>query len=202
MHLGVKKRSISVVFNLLKFFLLFCGRLTFATYLTLPFWVRKEELFTSISNIENSCQKSIYVKHWTIEAVRVSHDVYVLRVQQYDIYQNFIITLCQWSLEKDFISDAWIKRRHFIVQPSEKVEFWSIINFWDTSLRTIYGIIAQRYVDQILRPHIGPFAYHRSYVFRQDNAARVTMDFLCQNHLNLAVASSLLGFEPNWIPMD
>ena len=52
------------------------------------------------------------------------------------------------------------------------------------------GVTAQRYITQVLAPHVVPFfERHPNFFYQQDNArphiAKVALDFLRQNNINL-----------------
>ena len=66
------------------------------------------------------------------------------------------------------------------------------------------GVNAQRYINQVLRPHIVPFfAQHPNWTFQQDNArphtARDTQQFLQQNNVNVLPWPSL---SPDLNPIE
>ena len=69
------------------------------------------------------------------------------------------------------------------------------------------GVTAQRYITQVLAPHVVPFfERHPNFLYQQDNArldtARVTLDFLRQNNVNLmphpALSPDLNPIEHLW----
>ena len=60
----------------------------------------------------------------------------------------------------------------------------------------VNGVTAQRYIDQILQPHVVPFFHaHPNFIFQQDNArahsARVTQDFLHQQNIQTMVQPAM-----------
>ena len=70
-----------------------------------------------------------------------------------------------------------------------------------------HGVTAQRYIDQVIRPHVVPFfTQHQNPPFQQDNArphvARATMDFLQQHNIRIlqwpALSSDLNPIERLW----
>ena len=69
------------------------------------------------------------------------------------------------------------------------------------------GVNADRYIAQVLQPHVVPFFQrHRNFLFQQDNArphtARVTQDFLHRNNISLlphpALSPDLNPIEHFW----
>ncbi|GFS70711.1 transposable element Tcb2 transposase [Trichonephila clavipes] len=72
-------------------------------------------------------------------------------------------------------------------------------NSWSTLIVMCGTLTGQRYVDDILRPHVGPFLNGLpGAIFQQDNArphtARVAQDFL--RHFQISMASPLPRFVP------
>lgn len=67
-----------------------------------------------------------------------------------------------------------------------------------------HGVNAQRYINQVLRPHVVPFfARHPNSTFQQDNArahtARVTQQFLQQHNVNVMLWPAL---SPDLNPIE
>ena len=71
------------------------------------------------------------------------------------------------------------------------VMMWAAISYnGKTDLVQVQGnLTAQRYIDQILRPHVVPFMANANVVFQHDNArphtARLTNAFLQNNNINV-----------------
>lgn len=67
-----------------------------------------------------------------------------------------------------------------------------------------HGVTAERYIDQVLRPHVVPFfARHPHHIFQQDNArphvARATTDFLQQHNIEILPWPAL---SPDFNPIE